>query len=166
MRTSTKRMATCSMMAALCVVLMVLGAILELGMYACPLFAGLCFIPIGQKYGRKYHITLYVASSILCFLMVPNMEENLMFVGLFGWYPIVRPVLQKLPKVIRWICKLVIFNVVVIAIEWLVMMILVPEVMGDALLWVLLILDNITFLAYDFMIPKMEVLMGRITKLL
>lgn len=166
MRTSTKRMATCSMMAALCVVLMVLGAILELGMYACPLFAGLCFIPIGQKYGRKYHITLYVASSILCFLMVPNMEENLMFVGLFGWYPIVRPVLQKLPKVIRWICKLVIFNVVVIAIEWLVMTILVPEAIGGTLLWVLLILGNITFLAYDFMIPKMEVLMGRITKLL
>lgn len=166
MRTSTKRMATCSMMAALCVVLMVLGAILELGMYACPLFAGLCFIPIGQKYGRKYHITLYVASSILCFLMVPNMEENLMFVCLFGWYPIVRPVLQKLPKVIRWICKLVIFNVVVIAIEWLVMTILVPEAIGGTLLWVLLILGNITFLAYDFMIPKMEVLMGRITKLL
>lgn len=159
-------MATCSMMAALSVVLMVLGAILELGMYACPLFAGLCFIPIGQKYERKYHITLYVASSILCFLMVPNMEENLMFVGLFGWYPIVRPVLQKLPKVIRWISKLAIFNVVVIAIEWLVMTILVPEAIGGTLLWVLLILGNITFLAYDFMIPKMEVLMGRITKLL
>lgn len=166
MRTSTKRMATCSMMAALSVVLMVLGAILELGMYACPLFAGLCFIPIGQKYERKYHITLYVASSILCFLMVPNMEENLMFVGLFGWYPIVRPVLQKLPKVIRWISKLAIFNVVVIAIEWLVMTILVLEAIGGTLLWVLLILGNITFLAYDFMIPKMEVLMGRITKLL
>ena len=166
MRTSAKRMATCSMMAALSVVLMVLGAILELGMYACPLFAGLCFIPIGQKYGRKYHITLYVASSILCFLMVPNMEENLMFAGLFGWYPIVRPVLQKLPKVIRWICKLVIFNVVVIAIEWLVMTILVPEAIGGTLLWVLLILGNITFLAYDFMIPKMEILMGRIVKLL
>ena len=166
MRTSAKRMATCSMMAALCVVLMVLGAILELGMYACPLFAGLCFIPIGQKYGRKYHITLYVASSIQCFLMVPNMEENLMFAGLFGWYPIVRPVLQKLPKVIRWICKLAIFNVVVIAIEWLVMTILVPEAIGGTLLWVLLILGNITFLAYDFMIPKMEILMGRIVKLL
>lgn len=154
------------MMAALSVVLMVLGAILELGMYACPLFAGLCFIPIGQKYGRNYHITLYVASSILCFLMVPNMEENLMFAGLFGWYPIVRPVLQKLPKVIRWICKLAIFNVVVIAIEWLVMTILVPEAIGGTLLWVLLILGNITFLAYDFMIPKMEILMGRIVKLL
>jgi len=166
MRTSAKAMATCSMMAALSVVLMALGAVLELGMYACPLFAGLCFIPIGQKYGRKYHISLYVVSSILCFLLIPNMEENLMFAGLFGWYPIVRPSLQKLPKVFRWIAKLAIFNVVVIAIEWLVMTILVPEVMGDALLWVLLILGNITFLAYDFMIPRLEVLVGRITKLL
>lgn len=154
------------MMAALSVVLMVLGAVLELGMYACPLFAGLCFIPIGQKYGRKYHITLFVASSLLCFLMVPNMEENLMFAGLFGWYPIVRPSLQKLPKVIRWAAKLVIFNVVVIAIEWLVMTVLVPETIGGVLLWVLLILGNITFLAYDFMIPKVEVLLGRISKLL
>lgn len=166
MRTSTKRMATCAMMAALCVVLMVLGAVLELGMYACPLFAGLCFIPIGQKYGRKYHFTLFVASSILCFLMVPNMEENLMFAGLFGWYPIVRPMLQKFPMVIRWICKLAIFNIVVIAIEWLVMTILVPEAIGGVLLWVLLILGNITFLAYDFMIPRVEVLMCRITDLL
>ena len=166
MRTSAKAMATCSMMAALSVVLMALGAVLELGMYACPLFAGLCFIPIGQKYGRKYHISLYVVSSILCFLLIPNMEENLMFAGLFGWYPIVRPSLQKLPKVLRWIAKLAIFNAVVVAIEWLVMTVLVPEAIGGILLWVLLILGNITFLAYDFMIPRLEVLVGRITKLL
>lgn len=166
MRTSAKRMATCAIMAALCVVLMVLGAILELGMYAAPLFAGLCFIPIGQKYGWKYHVTVYIASSLLCFLLVPNIEENLMLAGLFGWYPIVRPSLQKLPKLLSWIAKLLIFNVVVIAIEWLVMYVLVPEVLGGTLLWVLLILGNITFIAYDFMIPRMEVLMERITKLL
>lgn len=153
------------MMAALCVVLMLLGAVLELGMYACPLLAGLCFLPVGQKYGRKYHITLYVASSILCFLTVPNMEENLMLAGLFGWYPIVRPSLQKLPKILGWICKLAIFNLAVIAIEWLVMTVLVPEVVGDVLLWVLLILGNLTFLAYDLMIPKMELLLSRIIKL-
>lgn len=153
------------MMAALCVVLMLLGAVLELGMYACPLLAGLCFLPVGQKYGRKYHITLYAVSSILCFLTVPNMEENLMLAGLFGWYPIVRPSLQKLPKILGWICKLAIFNLAVIAIEWLVMTVLVPEVVGDVLLWVLLILGNLTFLAYDFMIPRMELLLSRIIKL-
>lgn len=166
MRTATKRMAICAMMVALCVVLMVLGAVLELGMYACPLLAGLCFIPVGQKYGRKYHITLYVASSILCLLLVPNVEENLVFVGLFGWYPIVRPNLQRLPVMLSWLAKLVVFNVAIIAVEWLVMTVLVPETVGNVLLWVLQILGNITFLTYDFLIPRVETLMGRIIKFL
>lgn len=162
---TAKRMANCAIMAALCVVLMVLGAILELGMYAAPLFAGLCFIPIGQKYGLKYHILLYVTASVLCLLLVPNVEENLMFVGLFGWYPIVRPYLRKLPGVLRLAVKLLLFNAAVIAIEWLVMTVLVPEVVGGTLLWILLVIGNITFLAYDFMIPKIETLLSRIIKL-
>lgn len=166
MKENARRMAFCAMMAALSVVLMVLGAVLELGMYACPLFAGLCFIPVGQKYGRKYHWTLYAAASILCFLLVPNMEENLMFAGLFGWYPIVRPGLQRLPKVLGWVCKLVIFNGAVIAIEWLVVTVLAPEVLGGTILWVLLALGNVTFVAYDMLIPKVEGLSGRIAKLL
>ena len=154
------------MMAALCVVLMVLGAVLELGMYACPLLAGLCFIPIGQKYGRKYHLILFVATALLSFFLVPNIEENLIFAGLFGWYPILRPVLQKLPGVLRWLVKLAVFNGVVAAIEWLVMTVLAPEAMADVMLWVLLALGNVTFIAYDFLIPRLDALMGRIVKLM
>ena len=164
MRISAKRMATCSMMVTLSVVLMLLGAVLELGIYACPMFVGLCFIPVGQKYGRMYHIVLYVATSILCFLLVPNVEENLMFVGLFGWYPIVRPTLQKMPRFLRWIVKLLTFNVAIIAVEWLVMAVFIPEVVVDALLWVLLILGNIVFFLYDFLIPKMDVIVKRFDK--
>lgn len=154
------------MMAALCVVLMVLGAVLELGMYACPLLAGLCFIPIGQKYGRKYHLILFVATALLSFFLVPNIEENLIFAGLFGWYPILRPVLQKLPGVLRWLVKLAVFNGVVVTIEWLVMTVLAPEAMADVMLWVLLALGNVTFIAYDFLIPRLDALMGRIVKLM
>ena len=166
MKTATKRMAACAMMAALCVVLMVLGAVLELGMYACPLLAGLCFIPIGQKYGRKYHLILFVATALLSFFLVPNIEENLIFAGIFGWYPILRPVLQKLPGVLRWLVKLAVFNGVVVAIEWLVMTVLAPEAMADVMLWVLLALGNVTFIAYDFLIPRLDALMGRIVKLM
>jgi len=44
------------------------------------------------------------------------------------------------------------------------MTVLAPEVIGGVLLWVLLILGNITFLAYDFLIPRVERLMERIVK--
>ena len=116
MKTSATRMAMCAMTAALCVVLMLLGAVLELGMYACPLLAGLCLVPIGKRFGRKYHITAFAATSILCLLIVPNMEENLMFLGLLGWYPIAKPHLDKLPRPIRPVCKGLIFNGTMIAL--------------------------------------------------
>lgn len=166
MRNTAKRMALCAMLAALCVVLMVLGAVLELGMYAAPMLAGLLFIPVGQKYGKKYHGMLFVASSLLCFLFVPNMEQNLMFAGFLGWYPIAQPALQKLPGWLRLPVKLALFNGVILAIEYVVLTLIAPEVIGGVLLWILLIMANVTFLAYDFMLPRLEGMLSRITKLL
>ena len=159
-------MAVCGIMAALSVVLMVLGAALQLGVYAAPLFAGLCFMPVGQKYGFKYQWMLYAVSAVLCLLFVPDIETNLMFIGLFGWYPIVRPSLQKLSKFLRIVVKFFIFNISVIGIQWLVITVLVPETLSVAMLWLLLALFNITFLAYELMFPKMETLFVRISKLL
>ena len=166
MKNTAKRMALCAMLAALCVVLMLLGAVLELGMYAAPMLAGLLFIPVGQKYGKKYHALLFAASCLLCFMIVPNAEQNLVFAGFLGWYPLARPWLQKLPKGLRLPGKLFLFNGIIIAIEYAVLHLIAPEVIGGVMLWVLLGLANVTFVAYDFMLPKVENMLGRITKLL
>ena len=99
-------------------------------------------------------------------LLVPSLEESLIFVGLFGWYPMVRPLLHKLPRILRLAAKLAIFNGVIIAIESLVMLVLAPEVMEKGLLWVLFALGNITFLAYDFLIPRMTRFLGQFSDLL
>ena len=162
MRNGAKRMAVCAMLTALCVVLMLLGAVLELGMYAAPLFAGLSFLPVGRQYGRTYHLLVYGASCLLCFLLVPNIEQNLMLAGLFGWYPILRPLLQKLPRLLRLPAKLLFFNTVIVAIEALVMLVLVPETVGTALLWILLLLGNVVFFTYDLLIPRMDALFSRL----
>jgi hypothetical protein len=75
----SKIIADCGMMTAVSVVIMILGSILGLGMYASPMIVGLCLIPIGNKYGKKYHILSWVAVSILCFILIANVEQNLMF---------------------------------------------------------------------------------------
>lgn len=164
MKTLSKRISVCSMMAAVGVVVMLLGAVLGLGMYVCPVIVGLCLIPIGRDYGTKYQIMLWIVISILSFILVPNPEENLMFAGLFGWYPALWPKLQKLPKLLRLLVKLLLFNVIVIAIEALVMLVLVPEIMGTAMLLVLLVLGNIVFLLYDKLIPRFDIIARRYLK--
>lgn len=152
------------MMAALGVVIMLLGAVLGLGMYVCPMIVGLCLIPIGQDYGTKYQIMLWIVISILSFILVPNPEENLMFAGLFGWYPALWPKLQKLPKLPRFLLKLLLFNVTVIALESLIMLVLVPEVMETGMMFLLLVLGNVTFLLYDKVIPRFDAIAKKYLK--
>lgn len=164
MKKNSKRIAVCGVTAALGVVIMLLGAVLGIGMYLAPMLVGACLIPIGREWGAKYQILLWAAISLLCLMLVSDLEENLMFLGLFGWYPILRPTLQKLSPVLRVVVKLLIFNVVVIALELLLLLVLAPESMGAAWTALLLILGNVTFLIYDFVIPKFELLAAKYLK--
>lgn len=152
----SKRMAMCGMMAALSVVLMVIGGALGLGMYVSPLLAGLCLIPIGNAYGRKYQIILWLAVSVLSLILVPNIEESLMYLCLFGCYPILRPQFQKLPKVLRFIVKLLFFTIVFTALQLLIVLVLVPEAMGTGMLVTLILLADATLMVYDFVLPRIE----------
>ena len=154
-------MAGCSMMAALSVVILLIGGVLELGMYACPMIAGLCILMVGDTYGKKSQVMAWVAVSLLSFLLVPNVEENLMYFGVFGLYPILYSYFQKLPKVLRVIAKYAYFNVVVIAMEWLLMMVLMPETMEWIFLLVLLAMGNVVFWCYDRLLPRMEVMLRK-----
>ena len=157
----TKRMAMCGMMAALSVVLMVLGGALGLGMDVSPLLAGLCLIPIGNAYGKKYQVILWLAVSALSLLLVPNIEESLMYLCLFGCYPILRPQFQKLPKVLRFITKLLFFTVIFTALQLLITLVLVPEVMGTGMMVTLIVLADVTLMVYDFVLPRVEWLLQK-----
>ena len=146
------------MTAAVGVVLMLLGSFMGLGMYMAPIFVGWCLMPVGQKYGVRYQTMLWLVIGLLSLLLVSDMEQNLMFVGFFGWYPIIRAKLQKLPRVLRLCLKLLLFNVVIVALESVVLMFLVPEALEAWLAILLLAVGNLTFLFYDYAFPVFELL--------
>lgn len=161
MNTNAKTIAVCSLNTALGVVILLLGSVLGLGIYVCPLIVGLSLIPIGQEYGVKYQLMLWIIISLLAMLLVPDPEENLIFAGFFGWYPALYPKLQKLPRILRLFVKLLIFNAAVIAIEALVILVLVPEAMGSVMTIILLVLGNVVFLLYDRLLPRFEIILKR-----
>ena len=160
----SRRLAVCALAAAVGVVLMVLGSFMGLGMYIAPIFVGWCLIPIGRRYGVRYQAMLWIVIGLLSMLLVSDMEQNLMFIGFFGWYPIIRVKLQKLPRVLRLCLKLVLFNVVIVSIEAVVLMFLVPGVLETWLAALLLGMGNLTFLVYDHAFPVFELLADRYLK--
>lgn len=161
MNHQTYRIALGGIMAALSIVILLLGHVLGIGMYAAPMLAGLCLLPAGRAMGRKYHVLLWLAVSLLSFILISNAEQNLMYLCLFGCYPILRPWFQKLKKPLRLMAKLVYFNAVIIAAEALVLMFFAPEVLGAGMIITLLVLGNLTFLCYDFMIPVFDAMLHR-----
>lgn len=152
-RSGTKRIALCGMMAALSTVILIMGAVLGLGIYLAPMVAGVILLPVGRSCGWKYHTMLWLAVSLLAFLLVPEIEENLMYLCLFGCYPILYPKLCGLPGGLRVVVKLLLFNGAFLLVELLVMWVLVPETVEAGYLAVLLLLGNVMFLCYDRALP-------------
>ena len=163
---NTRKLAAGAMMSALCVVIMLLGAVIDLGTYAAALLAGVAMIPYGQKYGYRYQLMVFNVSAALSFMLVPNIEQNLMYLGFYGWYPILRESLEKLPIISKYIAKFFIFNVCFISIEALVMLVFVPESMGSVLFVIFIITANVTYFAYDYMIPFLNVPFKRIKNII
>lgn len=154
MREASRKMAACGMMTALGVVLMLAGAVAEVGMYAVPMFLGLFLAPFGRRWGTGCQLLLWLAIGLLSLILVPDVEQDLMFLCFFGWYPALRPKLEPLPGALRLCAKLALFNGVVVALEAVIIRFFVPETGGRGLLLALLVLGNVTFLVYDLAIPR------------
>lgn len=63
-KTESQKIALCGVLGALSVVLLLVGAALQIGTYAAPMLAAFLLIPVLDEYGPKYALLLYATVSI------------------------------------------------------------------------------------------------------
>ena len=150
-------MAYCGMAAALCVALMLLGAVIPIAMFIAPALAGFLIATVCVECGRPMALTAYAAVSLLAILFVPDKEVALIFVFLLGYYPLAKPWFDRVrPAVLRWACKLLLCNGAIAAMYGLLLL-LIPagsiarELRGTALAVTLatVAMGKVAFLLYD-----------------
>lgn len=153
MRTSVRAMALGGMMAALAVVIMCLGGLIPFATFVCPMICMLILQLVAKLCGRRIGWAWYGAVALLSLLMGPDKEGAAMFVFL-GFYPMIKPKIDKLP--FRWLWKGLFFNVVILVMyTFLIHMFGMADLaaefqeMGAILLAVTLILGNVTFFLLD-----------------
>ena len=150
-------MAYCGIVAALCVALMLLGAVIPIAMFIAPAVAGFLIATVCVECGLQMALTAYAAVSLLALLFVPDKEVALIFTVLLGYYPLVKPKFERIrPALLRGVCKLLLCNDAVLAMYGLIYL-LVP--MGSisqelrttamAATLVTLAMGNVAFLLYD-----------------
>jgi len=93
----SRQMALCGLLTALAVVCMVLAGAMGIGTYLGPMLAMAALLPLSEEYGVKTAAAAYVAAALLGLLLTPDLELALVY-GAFGWYPLLRPRLNRLPS--------------------------------------------------------------------
>ena len=91
----SKQMALCGLLTALAVVLMISAGAMGIGTFAGPVLAMAALLPVLEEYGPKAAALTYAAAAILALLLVPEPELAMVYAA-FGWYPILRPRLDRL----------------------------------------------------------------------
>ena len=152
----SKQIALCGLLCALAVTMLLLGGILGIGM-----FAG----PILEEYGGKTAAAAYGAAAILALLLVPDRETALVF-AFFGWYPLLRPRLDRIhSRPVRLLVKLAVCNTIIAVLYGLILRLMgLTADLLDASHWMnllLLLLANVTFLVMDRALERLTILWHR-----
>ena len=111
-RHTTRRVATCGVFCALAVVMLGLGAVIEVLDVTASAAAALILLPILLCYGKKYAWLSYAVTATLGILLMPQSLAAWMYGGLTGFYPMVKMKLDRLPRILGWPIKLALLTAV------------------------------------------------------
>ena len=89
---------TCALCASLSVVIMGIGAALEVADLTSALLASLLVWMMQIEFGTQYALSVYAVSATLGFLLLPVPFPAFYYTLLFGWYP---PFKQQMDKRMR-----------------------------------------------------------------
>lgn len=145
-------------MAALAVVIMCLGGLIPLATFICPLICMLILQFVAKLCGQRIGWAWYGAVALLSLLMGPDKEGAALFLFL-GFYPLVKPRLDRLP--LRWLWKAILFNGDILLMYTLLIHLFGMADLGDefqqmgtVLLIITLVLGNVTFFLLDKILGK------------
>lgn len=103
-----------AMITALSVVILIPSAV-QVFVYTLPAMAGMLTMLAVVEIDKKWAIGSYVATSLIGLLFVANKEAVVYYVAFFGYYPVVKALLEsKMPRVAEYILKFLIFNVSIV----------------------------------------------------
>lgn len=152
------KVATCGICTALSVVLLFFGGTIYIFSYAVPIVLGVLMILLKKTLTISSAVSVYVATSILSFIIVPDKETVLLYVLFFGYYPIIKSSLDKIkPKFLSVVLKILLFNISLVVVELLCVYVFgIPFFENGAfsvfILISFIVLMNVLFAMYEYIL--------------
>lgn len=157
----TSKITLSAIMASLATALMLLSYF-PYFIYAIPAFAGLFIMVVVIEINKKWALMAYIVSAVLIFLLA-DPESRFLYVFFFGYYPIVKALIEKMQKpILEWPIKFLIFNTSVLSVYLIVASLFGFsmendfDVLGKYGAYILLALGNVVFVVYDIAVSRMS----------
>jgi len=150
MKKRTRSLAFSGIVSAMTVVALYVESIIPTGRAGFLVLTSLLLSVVFIECGMKWTITAYVTSSILALILVPDKIGLIPFFLLFGTYPILKNLIERLKKIwLEWIIKLAGFSVILFA-GFQVFKGLLPNILLEQKwLWLAIVLLETGFVVYD-----------------
>lgn len=166
--TTAKELALGGMFTALGVVLLCLGGVVPLALYACPILASAVLLPVRERCSKRVAWNCYAAIAILGTLLGPDKEASMLFVFL-GYYPLIKPKFDTIrSRALRLSAKLLL-AIFAVGADYLILLFVlrldaVTQELAEtapAILWATCALGLALFLLYDLTLSRLTVLYRR-----
>lgn len=159
MKKRVKTVALSGVLSAVAVILMSIGSVVPVLDMSAAFAAGFAVLYAAIELDLAAAFGVYAVSGVLAFALLPEKFTVATFLCGGGLYPILKSFCEKArPKLLSWLCKGAVFNVLLTAIIWLGKYFVVPgdEPLGFEI-WIYL-LGNFVFFVYDF---ALSMIIGR-----
>ncbi len=158
---NTVKITACGVISALAVVLM-LGTNIPVMLYTVPALTGILFMIPAIEFNSKWAFLCFGVTALLSFILPTEREAFVMFLGILGYYPILKMLIERLPsRAIGSALKFIAFNVALAGCFFVIVKILgLPVFENDRFgFWltvgIVFVMGNIAFVIYDFTLSRL-----------
>ena len=149
MNNKTKNLTLSALFSALAVISLFFASIWPTGQLGLAAVASLFVAAAVVESGISYGICVFAVSSTIGMLLIPNRVPSLLFVLFFGYYPIVKSLIELLSeKILRWALKLLVFNAS-LSVMWFLLRPILFEFEADPGVIAVYLVGNAVFAVFD-----------------
>ncbi|MBO5294364.1 MAG: hypothetical protein J6B71_03870 [Clostridia bacterium] len=156
-RKQTKYLTVSAMLSALGVVFLMLGSLVEVLDISVAVLASLLTVYAVIEMGRAYPWLIWIVTSVLSLLLLPQKTPALFYALFAGFYPILKEKLERIPSFVCYLLKLVVFHLCLGAMV-AVMLLFIPDALEmNGMKWLpiaLYLAALACFVLYDFALTK------------
>ncbi len=152
-RLPTKYLTVSAMLVALGVILLGVGALVDvLDLTVAALTSLLCIWAVIEM-GGIYPWIIWGLTAFLSILLLPQKTPGFFYLFI-GIYPMLKQKLERLPRVPEWILKIAVFHAL-IALCWLIFKLFIPDEAAITVWWLAYGLALASALIYDYALTKL-----------